>query len=235
MEDSVFNEDFLKGLPSDPEKAAYAMCERFQEVDVEISPEHEIENYDSYVEAFAALEAYLELVGISFPSPAFTTDRASNIKAIRDFFNTLFNQLDRKMVNLALASSRDKFRTKFGTVFLYEFSDGDLKRIQVLINELRDLIVASELFDANHKERILKKLEVLQRELHKKISSVDKLWGLIGEGGVALGKFGKDAKPFVDRISEIAQITWRTQARAEELPSGTTLPLLTRRKTEEDK
>ena len=74
---------------------------------------------------------------------------------------------------------------------------------------------------------MLNKVESVQREIHKKITTLDKLWGLVGEAGVALGKFGKDAKPFVDRVREIAQITWRTQARVEELPSGTTLPLLT--------
>ncbi|MBI4826866.1 MAG: hypothetical protein HY807_10680 [Nitrospirae bacterium] len=40
-------------------------------------------------------------------------------------------------------------------------------------------------------------------------------------------KFGDDAKPFVDRIREIADIVWRTQARAEELPSSTPTPLIT--------
>jgi hypothetical protein len=30
------------------------------------------------------------------------------------------------------------------------------------------------------------------------MSNLDRLWGLIGEAGVALGKFGKDAKPLVD-------------------------------------
>ena len=64
------------------------------------------------------------------------------------------------------------------------------------------------------------------------MSSLDRFWGLIGEAGVALGKFGQDAKPFVDRIREIAQIIWRTQARAEELPSGTPLPLLSDGKQE---
>jgi len=118
---------------------------------------------------------------------------------------------------------------------MYEFSEGDLARIQVIINELRDTISESEIFDANHKERLLKKLEALQRELHKKVSSLDAFWGLIGEAGVALGKFGKDAKPVVDRIKEMAQIVWRTQARAEELPSGTTLPLLAVHKDEEQR
>ena len=65
------------------------------------------------------------------------------------------------------------------------------------------------------------------------MSNLDRLWGLIGEAGVVLGKFGKDAKPLVDRIREITQIAWRTQARAEELPSGTTLPLLSDVKQED--
>jgi hypothetical protein len=55
---------------------------------------------------------------------------------------------------------------------------------------------------------------------------LDRLWGLIGDAGVVLGKFGESAKPIVDRIKEIAEIVWQTQSRAEELPSGTPIPLL---------
>ena len=54
---------------------------------------------------------------------------------------------------------------------------------------MRQLLTDSELFDANHKERLLKKLESLQAEVHKQVSSLDKFWGLIGEAGVVLGKF----------------------------------------------
>ena len=62
--------------------------------------------------------------------------------------------------------------------------------------------------------------------MHKKISNLDRFWGLIGDAGVAIGKFGNDAKPIVDRIKEIADIVWRNQARSEELPSGTKIPFL---------
>jgi hypothetical protein len=72
----------------------------------------------------------------------------------------------------------------------------------------------------------LKRLESLQAEIHKRVPDLDKFWGLIGDAGVVIGKFGKDAKPIVDRIREIADIVWRTQFRAEELPSGTSSPLL---------
>jgi hypothetical protein len=63
-------------------------------------------------------------------------------------------------------------------------------------------------------------------ELHKKVSDLDRFWGLIGDAGVVVGKLGENAKPIVDRIREIADIVWQTQSRAEELPSGTKLPQL---------
>lgn len=65
------------------------------------------------------------------------------------------------------------------------------------------------------------------------MSSLDKLWGFVGEAGVVLGKFGKDAEPFFERLKEIAHITWRTQLIAEQLTSGTSFPLLTDNKPEE--
>jgi hypothetical protein len=225
----VFDDKFLDSLPNEPIEAVRKMCLAFQNFDDAIPAisSRKAGKYDEYVEAFAGVEAVLEMFGLPFDPPQFVTDRESNINRIINFFSTIFKECDKKMVDSSLSRARERFQKRFGSAFAYEFSEGDQKRIQTLVNELRDLITASELFDAKHKARILQKLEGLQAELHKRMSSLDKLWGLIGEAGIALGKFGKDAKPFVDRIKEIAQITWRTQARAEELPSGTPLPLLT--------
>ena len=113
-----------------------------------------------------------------------------------------------------------------GKAFAYEFSDGDLEQIQKSINALRDLVAASDFFGVNHKSRLLKRIERLQQELHKKQSDLDHFWGLVGDAGVVLGKFGSDAKPFVDLIKEITNVVWRTQARAEELPSDSKPALL---------
>jgi hypothetical protein len=228
----MFDDEFIDNLPDNPEDAAYRMCEKFREVDSSISSDKEIDCYSEYYEAFGAMEEFIKMVGISIEIPLLAVDKKQNILIIRQFYRVIFQELETRALNLKVTNTRDKFKLRFGSVFLYQFSDGDLKRIQELINELRNLSTDSEIFDARHKERILKKLESLQMELHKKMSSLDKLWGLIGEAGVALGKFGKDAKPFVDRVREIAQITWRTQARAEELPSGTTLPLLSHEQKE---
>lgn len=42
--------------------------------------------------------------------------------------------------------------------FFYEFTDGDLKRIQKIINELRAQIDESELFEEDHRRRLLRRL-----------------------------------------------------------------------------
>ena len=98
--------------------------------------------------------------------------------------------------------------------------------MQHLINELRVQISKTDALEQEHQQRLLRRLEKLQAEMHKKVSDLDRFWGLVGDAGVVLGKLGNDAKPIVDRIKEIASIVWRTQSRAEELPSGTELPSL---------
>ena len=230
----MFDEAFVSSLPGDPYEAVKVMCDKFYEEDRRyVHMPQAIEAYDRYIEAFTAMEAYITATGLPFSSPTLEDTRGEeNIKMILNYFSSISEGVSKKSHQVTLSRLREKYAKIFGTTFVYQFSDGDIARIQQLINELRDIITKSELFDAKHKQRILNKLEGLQSELHKKMSNLDRLWGLIGDAGVALGKFGQDAKPLVDRIREIAQITWRTQARAEELPSGTTFPLLTEGKKE---
>ncbi|MGA1979875.1 MAG: hypothetical protein ABSG99_04835 [Sedimentisphaerales bacterium] len=230
----MYDESFLNNLPNDPYEAAKLLCKTFVERNNGFPTDGaRVVNYNKFIEAFAAMEAFLNATGLPFTAPPLGKSRLENILRIIKFFIEVRDRLDERDVDLTLVSAREKYGKAFGATFIYQFSDGDLKRIQDLLNELRDTITKSELFDAKHKQRILNKLEGLQSELHKKMSSLDKFWGLIGEAGVVLGKFGQDAKPLLDRIREIAQIVWRTQARAEELPSGTPFPLLTEGKKED--
>jgi hypothetical protein len=232
----MFSDEFISKLPTDPYEAAMLMCEQYFKSYGEFSKGgHKLEHYDDFIDAYAAMEIFINANGLPIDNEVtLRIDQGINIDNISSFFANTHDELKKKVNDIKLNRARQKFAKQFGGVFLYEFSDGDLATIQRLLNELRDIITKSELFDAKHKQRILGKLEKLQSELHKKMTTLAKIWDLIGEAGVVLGKFGKDAKPFVDRIREIAQIAWRTQARAEELPSGTTLPLLSDAKKEDD-
>jgi len=158
--------------------------------------------------------------------PKLNGDKTNDCSQMNNFINSIGGVFKAKATEIRLDVMKNNFKRTFNQSFAYEFSKGDLDKIQILINELREQINTSNLFEEKHKSRLLSKLEKLQAEMHKRMSDVDKFWGLIGDAGIVIGKFGKDSKPFVDRIKEISDIVWRTQARAEELPSGTPTPLL---------
>lgn len=223
----IFNEEFFNDLPANKYEAGMKICQEIISYYYnQDEPAEKYDDYYSYVDAYAALDAFLQHHELGYDMPKIGSDRHNTIDALHRFCQEIKTDFDKKLSTNEFENAKNKYNGIFENGFIYKFTDGDLSRIQKLINELRDLISSSQLFDANHKERLLKKLEGLQKELHKKMSSIDKFWGLVGDAGIVLGKFGKDAKPLVDRISEIAQIIWRTQANAEELPSGANLPLL---------
>lgn len=73
--------------------------------------------------------------------------------------------------------NRERFTALLGQQFHYFLSDADLARIQTLVNELRDEISRSTKLAEDHRKRLLSRLERLQRELHKRISDLDRFYG----------------------------------------------------------
>ena len=122
------------------------------------------------------VEALLESKNFDFKKINLGTERMGNVEEIRSFFNDLTREVEQRQTKSYHEETRLKFGMLFKTTFHYEFSQGDLDRVQGLLNELRDLISKSELFTAEHKQRILKRLEKLQGELHKKVSDLESFW-----------------------------------------------------------
>lgn len=224
---SLFTEEFLAEIQEDPVGGTIKACE----VALKNTPNTIIfseASYNALTETYALLVELQDagLLPIDVDFIEYAGDRQLDSKRIYDQLTGIKARCVTESAKLRLNSFRSQFRSSLGAAFHYEFSQGDLERIQELVNQLRQNISASTHFHADHQQRLLKRLETLQSELHKKMSDLDRFWGLIGDAGVVLGKLGNDAKPFVDRIKEIADIVWNTQSRAEELPSGTRPPLL---------
>lgn len=145
---------------------------------------------------------------------------------LRQFLSAVHRDLSATISKNKFESLRKHFAVTLVENFGYEFTDGDLKRIQQLINELREMVSANTELDDGHKQRMLKRLEKMQAELHKKMSDISRFYELMGDAGVALGKLGEGAKPFVERIKEIVDIGWKSQARAEQLQSDAENPMI---------
>lgn len=223
----MFTDQFIDGLPDDAHEAARALCHQFSEYKSHLEYEQETEDdfYFSYIKAHAVFQALVENYELPVKIPPLGRDRRSNVMGTQQLASDISALAENEYVASTVRAAKLRFAIKMGKVFQYEFSEGDLEKSQKLLNEIRSLITQSSLFEESHKRRLLDRLERVQSELHKKVSDLDRFWGLIGDAGVALGKFGNDAKPIFDRIRELTLLVWATQSRAEGLPSNFPPPL----------
>jgi hypothetical protein len=213
----LYNDDFILSLPDDSNAALAAVIGRLL-ASGDQGPQAILEARDLVV-------AISYRHGLDTASEAFRTSPDANV--IRQALNQIYHRAIDSLQTEASLDKQQHFAALLGHGFYYEFSEADTKRVQDLVNELRGLITESTRFEPDHRTRILDKLEMLQREIHRRISNLDRIYGLIGDAGVMLGKFGNDARPFVDRIREIVEIAWRSQANAEQLPASARPALLT--------
>lgn len=223
----MLDEKFIESLPSDPLLALNAVVVHSIAFWDGLSGGKEQNEYEFFLESFAISKALIgNIPEIVIEEPVLDCEVADVVANIHNYFHLVKSTIAEHLVLLKLAQFNSKYQAKFSNAFAYEFTDGDLERIQNLITELRESISSSDVFEENHKLRLLARLEKMQSEMHKKMADLDRFWGLVGDAGVVLGKFGNDVKPIVNRIKEISEIVWRTQSRAEELPSDTPMELL---------
>ena len=228
----MLDDSLIDTLPDDPIDALNIICNEFNHIRTSAETEDESNNlyyarfYEDFVQCFALAEAILENSEFEISHREFANDVQDNMVVIREYFDQIYNLTRIEKGKKQYESDVLRFGAIRGSLFYYEFSQNEIDRIQSLLNELRDLITKSKKFEADHKSRLLNRLERLQSELHKKVSDLDRFWGLVGDAGVVFGKLGEDAKPIVDRIREIASIVWNAQSRAEVLPDKSEFPLL---------
>ena len=227
-----FTDEFIQSLRDEPVSGTVQLLDMtFEALQLESQEGWSEKDFGVMLETYALLVEVIEsnLLPIKLQYPAVGAGGSEQCASLYKYFNEVREVCLAEASKLRVASLRNRYRASLGTGFSYEFSQGDLDRVQELINSLREQISGLTQLEKDHQQRLLRRLEKLQSELHKRVSDLDRFWGLIGDAGVVLGKIGNDAKPIVDRIREIADIVWQTQSRAEELPSGTKLPQLENR------
>ncbi|WP_036129387.1 hypothetical protein [Marinobacter nitratireducens] len=225
-----FDPEFIAKVEEKPIEGLVEACKRA------LAAQDELDNREEWTDEEHELlwdaSTFVDLIikaneidlDLELPEPSINIHE--NCSALRIYLEEVEKSLRGEATKLKINSFKRRYDNVLKSSFAYEFTQGDLERVQLLINEIRSHLSEVEHLDPGHKQRLLKRLENLQAELHKRVSDLDRFWGLVGDAGVVLGKLGKDAKPIVDRIREVAEIVWKTQARTEELPSGTDNPVL---------
>ena len=221
----MFDEHFIQALPEDPYSAGKYILDSVKSlVDQSIKSCDQKDYYD-VLEGMGLLRAFVESFKFNISFPDLKGPTHQNLMSIKEFLNKNSASFEQEFIIGHSKNFKGFLENKFPRWFLYKFTEGDLSRIQFLINELRTIISATEGLENAHKSRLLVRLENLQSELHKSVSDLDKFWGLLIDASIVLKKIGENAKPIIDRIREIIDIVWRVQIRAEELPSNVPLEL----------
>jgi hypothetical protein len=105
----------------------------------------------------------------------------------------------------------------------YELSDRLLIELRGLVNELQAKISANRALREYRRERLLRRLEKLQLELHAKLSSLDRLYGTTMEVLAVAQNLGDEAKPVLDIAGKIFGIIWAVQAHKDGSGSSQTI------------
>lgn len=86
-----------------------------------------------------------------------------------------------------------------------EMSDHEFARLQEKLNDIREIIQQSTSLDADHKRRLLLRLERLQEELHKTMPDFDRMIGVLLQLSAAAKQVGEDLTPLTRRVQEVCE------------------------------
>jgi len=165
-----FDESFIQSLPDDPNIALRQICDKYDTM-VNDYFQNSGAVHDISVQALDLVSTFLEAIGFELESeiPELFGPRDEDIRRVSDFIAELRDGTTRQLGKGQYDSYKHLFMEKFEVSSHYEFSQGDLDEIQELLNRLRDLFSKSEELEEGHKSRLLRRLEKLQSELHKKV------------------------------------------------------------------
>ena len=216
-----WNEEFIREkLPTDPIEAGKAICEW-------MSDGYDGDDwYEDLLDDFAFLQIWIRKHHWNIEIPSIDIeDRTGTVDTINNWVKTLRAYFMNKSASNALQTSLEYYQAELGVGFAYQLTDGDLDRIQKLVNQLRTQISSCGVLENDHRRRLLSRLEKLQRELHKRMSDYDRAYGIMVDGIILTQRFGEAVKPVTELIREIGNLFWRAQSRCEELPGDSPLPL----------
>ncbi len=217
------DEDYIVNLPADPLEAMLVVSDSLR-VQVAIKDKTPAERFKLCLPYFAILcELQNDLTNIIvIDQPVLGNQFESNLTLIHQYNQNISSQVRLELETRSTKSDikeidkyTELFRMHRKTSFSYDVEEDELKELQDRINNIRELIKLATCFDEGHRLRLLKKLEKLQLELHKKMSTLDGFWGLWADAGVALGKFGEDAEPLFNQVKDVLKLIAQIQGRSE--------------------
>lgn len=218
---TYFSEEFVEKIPDDLIDGVKFICKEFF---------NNVKNFEKrgnlQIELFAAYAVLHNFLNNHNVDSGNALEFTMDINKLKDKVNIYFrnfssiynNKYAEREAHRKFEELNAKISSKYGNYILYELTENQIQEIQNLINELRNKINECEDFEDFHKQRILKKLEKLQSEVHKKMTDFDRIFGFVVEMRYLYENY-KESKPLFDLSVKIANIALDAMALANGLPA----------------
>jgi hypothetical protein len=229
----MLDDQIITRLPDDVDLALNEICDRFIGFCGALQEGGALSQYEDFIEFYALLQAYAEAQNLQLGFTALKTEKPENVAMIIGFFRRLKSSTDlkvqKKLAAATLEAAKQRYARKLEEErgFRYTLSEGDVERLRRLLEAIRVRVVEIDRLPREYRERLARRLERCRNGLQKSMMDFDALWALLPEAGILHEKLGEEAAAIVERVFEVAEVAWNTQARAEELPSNTAACFLT--------
>ena len=209
MKTAFFPAKTLMTLPADNLEGLAALCTEFERFDGHARQTQE--HHDDYVEALGILRGFAMARHAKLEAfPEIGPERHKNIANIVTWFGQLRTRVRGELIGRNAKghfdTKADEYMSLFNRAAVYQFSDPDFQRVQELTAELGDLFRRSALIGEEQKRKLLRRLEAMRAEFHRKTNDIDRFWGFMGEAGIAMRKYGQDLEPIAQRVLELGDI-----------------------------
>ena len=147
----IFDDEFIEWVDDHPIEGIAEACKRHELMIEEASTGQEWNEHEH--EILWEVGSFVQLIlnandidlGLELPQPAGSIQ--NNCVNVNEFIGEVLKTLEKQSIQLKAKGYRDRYNGKLKGVFAYEFSEGDLNRIQQLLNELREHITTSTGFE----------------------------------------------------------------------------------------
>jgi len=158
----MIEDNFIKSIPNELDSGANFILDKLSKFH-RANQNNTVEFYQRYIEFSALLEAFLLSYNFPFKKIDLDLNKEDNILKIMNFSNQIKLDLSIMSKRRLVWDSSNNYKAPFQYRFSQAITSNELDKIQLLINELREILSMSSVFGMEHKSRLLRQLGNLNR------------------------------------------------------------------------
>jgi hypothetical protein len=218
---TLFTHDFLAELKHEPVTGCLKVCSTvFGRLSADDAAWTETD-HRFLCEAYAVVSALVDggLLPLRLDSPAVRGRTADDCSALRQYLDQAARLCRELQSRQRLDQLKLNVRWSMGLGVQYALGATELKRLKELAHQMDHTLATGDALPDGLAHRLRGRLARLLANLRPAMPEGDRFWGLIGDARVIRASGNTEARQLAGWLTEMSDIVWHVQARAEGLPT----------------